>query len=358
MPTSPRKTVLCRYHYDPLDRLADCTPYEQPGIQRFYCKNRLATEIQGAVRYSLFLHDDQLLAQQQRQDVKVYATLLATDQQRSVLNALHATRPHPLAYTPYGHRPLGNGLLSLLGFNGERPDPVTGHYHLGNGYRAFNPVLMRFNCPDSWSPFGEGGLNAYGYCSGDPRNRVDPTGHMFKTIKNPFKTSSKRAAQSTSTQNLISVTSNTTVSPIIERANGKPMQVVIGSDGRQRVNLNSLGADQQQPAPPLPPRKAPKLLSEPPARPISKPLPGLPKGSFRVSDQAWVKLPNHDEKMYGASFPFNAQTAKQLADEGVNVPLAYLAPTGSSSPLSLNRGQAQSNYGFESNEDNISRIRQ
>lgn len=105
--------------------------------------------------------------------------LLATDQKNSVLNALDAARSSSLAYTPYGHRPAENGLLSLLGFNGERPDPVTGHYHLGNGYRQFNPVLMRFNSPDSWSPFGEGGLNAYGYCSGDPVNKVDPNGHAF-----------------------------------------------------------------------------------------------------------------------------------------------------------------------------------
>ena len=157
MPTPPRETVLCRYHYDPLDRLADCAPSEEAGIQRFYCKSRLATEIQGAMQTSIFQHDDQLLAQQRRDGVKVDATLLATDQQRSVLNALDATQPHPLAYTPYGHRPPENGLLSLLGFNGERSDPVTGHYLFGNGYRAFNPVLMRFNSPDSWSPFGEGG---------------------------------------------------------------------------------------------------------------------------------------------------------------------------------------------------------
>ena len=106
-------------------------------------------------------------------------TLLATDHQRSVINALDENRPHPIAYTPYGHRPADIGLLSLLGFNGERPDPLTGHYHLGNGYRQFNPGLMRVNSPDSWSPFGEGGLNAYAYCGGDPRNRVDPTGHSF-----------------------------------------------------------------------------------------------------------------------------------------------------------------------------------
>ena len=188
MPTPNRETLLCRYHYDPLDRLVNSTPFEQP-TQRYYCKARLATEIQGGVHRSILQHEDQLLAQQQREDGKIAATLLATDQQRSVLNALDAHRPNPLAYTPYGHRPLGNGLLSLLGFNGERPDPVTGHYHLGSGYRQFNPVLMRFNSPDSWSPFGKGGMNAYAYCSGDPRNRRDSTGHfsIFPKGYNPFK---------------------------------------------------------------------------------------------------------------------------------------------------------------------------
>jgi RHS repeat-associated protein len=176
--SSPDKTLLCRYHYDPLDRLADCTPSAQAHTQRFYLKERLTSEIQGSVQRSIFQQGDQLLAQQQRQDDAVETTLLATDQQRSVLHALDATQPHPLAYTPYGHRPAENGLLSLLGFNGERADPVTGHYLLGNGYRAFNPVLMRFNSPDSLSPFGDGGLNAYAYCVGDPVNRLDPMGHV------------------------------------------------------------------------------------------------------------------------------------------------------------------------------------
>ncbi|SCZ34044.1 MULTISPECIES: RHS repeat-associated core domain-containing protein [unclassified Pseudomonas] len=184
MPTAPREIVLCRYHYDPLDRLTDCAPSAEARTQRFYCKSRLATEIQGAVQHSVFQHDDQLLAQLRREDARGDTTLLATDQQRSVLNALDATRPHPLAYTPYGHRPAENGLLSLLGFNGERPDPVTGHYLLGHGYRAFNPVLMRFNSPDSLSPFGEGGVNAYAYCAGDPVNKSDPNGHLAQSIIN------------------------------------------------------------------------------------------------------------------------------------------------------------------------------
>lgn len=177
--TSPPTTLLCQYRYDPLDRLLHQAQPDKPVHQRFYCKNRLATEIQGATKHSIIQHDDTLLAQQQREGSALDTTLLATDLQRSVLHTLkNGTQPRPIAYSPYGHRSLLSGLLSLLGLNGERPDPVTGCYLLGNGYRAFNPVLMRFNSPDSWSPFGKGGLNSYVYCLGDPVNQADPTGHV------------------------------------------------------------------------------------------------------------------------------------------------------------------------------------
>lgn len=68
--------------------------------------------------------------------------------------------------------------VCLLGFNGERQDDLSRSTHLGNGYRAYNPVLMRFHCPDFLSPFREGGINSYAYCLGDPVNRTDPSGHM------------------------------------------------------------------------------------------------------------------------------------------------------------------------------------
>ncbi|MCX7079136.1 MAG: RHS repeat-associated core domain-containing protein [Pseudomonas sp.] len=197
MPSS-REVVLCRYHYDPLDRLVGTSPLMDVESQRFYCKSRLATEIQGLVRHSIFQHDDQLLAQQQHGAEMVNTTLLATDQQRSVLHTLSANPPQPIAYSPYGHRPAHSGLLSLLGFNGERWDPVTGHYLLGNGYRAFNPVLMRFNSPDSLSPFGDGGLNPYVYCLGDPINRQDPTGHIPASLLIYFQKYWKRAASTIS----------------------------------------------------------------------------------------------------------------------------------------------------------------
>ncbi|VVN08981.1 hypothetical protein PS662_03749 [Pseudomonas fluorescens] len=175
----PRATLLCKYRYDPLDRLVANALPDEPERQRFYCKSRLATEIQGATCYSIVQSGDQLLAQQQIKGGVPETTLLVTDPQRSVLQTLHENDPpQSVAYTPYGGVFL-NALFSLLGFNGERRDPVTGHYLLGNGYRAFNPVLTRFNSPDTFSPFGTGGLNTYAYCLGDPVNWDDRTGRSL-----------------------------------------------------------------------------------------------------------------------------------------------------------------------------------
>lgn len=79
------------------------------------------------------------------------------------------------SYTAYG---VVRGVLSgsRLAFCGECRDPLTEHYLLGNGRRAYNPALMRFNSPDTLSPFGRGGINTYAYCLNDPINRVDRNG--------------------------------------------------------------------------------------------------------------------------------------------------------------------------------------
>lgn len=93
---------------------------------------------------------------------------------------------------PHTQRNAGGG---WSGFNGQRLEPRTGHYLLGSGYRAYNPVLMHFNNPDALSPFARGGLNAYAYCLGDPVNLLDPDGHagvmkwlrmIFQRAKMPF----------------------------------------------------------------------------------------------------------------------------------------------------------------------------
>jgi len=103
--------------------------------------------------------------------------LNALDDRDSLLWANTGDAVQDFSYAPFGGTPpRSNSLLS--GFNGERLDPISQTYHLGNGYRTYNPVLMRFNAPDSWSPFGAGGLNQYAYCAGDPINRTDPGGHL------------------------------------------------------------------------------------------------------------------------------------------------------------------------------------
>ncbi|AZD09349.1 hypothetical protein C4K26_3954 [Pseudomonas chlororaphis] len=104
--------------------------------------------------------------------------LIGSDDMNSALLALSGSGQQNIAYAPYGSTTFSPADAPLPGFNGERIDPVSGVSHLGNGYRAYNPVLMRFNCPDSYSPFGAGGVNAYAYCAGDPINRADPSGHM------------------------------------------------------------------------------------------------------------------------------------------------------------------------------------
>ena len=82
-----------------------------------------------------------------------------------------------LQYTVYGLDGCEQ-CASVLRFSGQRKESATGHYFLGNGYRALNPVLMRFHSPDSLSPMGAGGLNSYAYCGGDPVNNTDPSGHI------------------------------------------------------------------------------------------------------------------------------------------------------------------------------------
>ncbi|SCZ47027.1 RHS repeat-associated core domain-containing protein [Pseudomonas sp. NFACC48-1] len=104
--------------------------------------------------------------------------LLAGDDKNSVLVEMSQDAIKAIAYSAYGHRMDDPTMSSPLGYNGERRETQTGWYMLGNGYRVFNPLLMRFHSPDSLSPFGKGGLNAYTYCVGDPINSVDPTGHI------------------------------------------------------------------------------------------------------------------------------------------------------------------------------------
>nr|WP_180203784.1 RHS repeat-associated core domain-containing protein [Pseudomonas sp. SbOxS1]NYU03530.1 RHS repeat-associated core domain-containing protein [Pseudomonas sp. SbOxS1] len=171
-------TTMCRYRYDALDQLIGVDRAGQESLQRFFCRDHLVSELQGASSQSVLRHGAQLLALQSCEFDALNCQLLTTDPQRSVLQVTEAAGSVQQVYAPYGNRRVEGGSGSLLGFTGEILDPATGHYLLGNGHRAFNPFLMRFNSPDRLSPFGRGGLNPYSYCLGDPVNFSDPTGRI------------------------------------------------------------------------------------------------------------------------------------------------------------------------------------
>ncbi|CAN7275339.1 RHS repeat domain-containing protein [Pseudomonas brassicacearum] len=168
------RSTLARYRYDASDRLHAVELTGQEPYRRFYREEQLSSEVTEKGSRSIVREERQLLALLQGQET----ALFRTDGCGNVLQALSGgDNPHH-AYSPYGQRPGGDGLGSLFGFGGEPLDPVTGCYLLGNGYRAYDPVLMRFHRPDSWSPFDGGGLNPYAYCLADPINLSDPTGHI------------------------------------------------------------------------------------------------------------------------------------------------------------------------------------
>jgi RHS repeat-associated protein len=119
-----------------------------------------------------------VLAETRLEQASSRTALLATDGGDSVVGVKSQAQAESVTYNAYGfhnpndipaQRPAFNGHL-LAGFL----------YLLGNGYRGYNPVLMRFQSPDSLTPFSVGGLNCYVYCEGDSVNFSDPSGHMMR----------------------------------------------------------------------------------------------------------------------------------------------------------------------------------
>lgn len=119
----------------------------------------------------------------QAKTIRQRVILLATNSSQSIIGESVEGKVNTIGYSAYGEQSAQQDVSTALGFNGQLREAKLGWYLLGNGYRAYNTRLMRFHSPDSWSPFGRGGLNAYMYCVGDPVNRVDPTGHMWDVIK-------------------------------------------------------------------------------------------------------------------------------------------------------------------------------
>ncbi|WP_203384464.1 RHS repeat-associated core domain-containing protein [Cysteiniphilum marinum] len=112
------------------------------------------------------------------------ADLYITDQAGSVVAlASNSQLSHEYVYSPYGiNSDLDQSAAkakNALGFDGQRTDNATGYQFLGNGYRAYNPILHRFMQMDDirYSPFGKGGINGYVFANNNPIMNFDPSGH-------------------------------------------------------------------------------------------------------------------------------------------------------------------------------------
>jgi RHS repeat-associated protein len=111
------------------------------------------------------------------------------DQGGSVVNTINQTQEatqniNSYAYSPYGiesdlTKQARNTIPAQhFGFDGQLTDSQTNWQFLGQGYRAYNPMLHRFMSQDSLSPFDKGGINGYVFGNNNPIMMSDPTGHM------------------------------------------------------------------------------------------------------------------------------------------------------------------------------------
>lgn len=172
------QTTTCDYRYNPSGQLTDRV-VDGRLTRSFFSGSQLTHERTGDQTLRLIGDGNALFAQtRMAAGVRQVTTLLGCDAQGSVrLEADNALRTR--SYSAHGAE-AANDDNSPFGYAGERRDTLTGWY-MPEGYRPYDPIIMAFLSPDSDSPFGQGGLNAYAYCAGDPVNRIDPSGHGWVT---------------------------------------------------------------------------------------------------------------------------------------------------------------------------------
>ena len=175
---------LLRYRYDGNGHLAGVWHRdEEDEERREWSGYRLLASRRGeeAVYY---LHGDDAVGEEHwLKDGEHLSRLYVTDAGGSITGEQEAGDVRQVVYGVYGTRDEYDeehkaGLKTALGFTGEVRERGPGWYLPGNGYRVYNPVLMRFHSPDSESPLGDGGLNRYVYGLSDPVNIHDPSGHL------------------------------------------------------------------------------------------------------------------------------------------------------------------------------------
>lgn len=172
------------YGYDADGRLMTQTPAGAQPLQFLYSQDALTGQKQGGTSVSFYRDGNAAHGRTVRTGATARSDVYGLDVSNSVIGRTGEDgRTTGVMYTPYGESELNIGARPddlaaqpAIAFNGQHLDVLANLYHLGKGRRAYSPELMVFLTPDPLSPFGDGGLNAYAYCSGDPINMVDPSG--------------------------------------------------------------------------------------------------------------------------------------------------------------------------------------
>ncbi|KAJ0417510.1 hypothetical protein BJY00DRAFT_315802 [Aspergillus carlsbadensis] len=169
--------LISQSSYEAGGRLICQSIPDQPDTYLFYRDDKIISSKTGDSRVSYLSDGQGYWGQTVQTNDETQTQLWATNSDNSVLAWIDPTKPdevHPQQYTPYGLS--AQESAPSIGFNGQWRDPVTGWYHLGNGYRVYIPVLCRFHVPNPNSPFATGEIISYAYCAGNPVNRIDPNG--------------------------------------------------------------------------------------------------------------------------------------------------------------------------------------
>ena len=170
LPTGQR-----RWHYGPGGKIIKTEDATGPRW-RYHTSGQLSCEVGESTQTRWVRAGNVPVAESRLASAVREVMLLGTDAQGSITTQAKDQIQTPV-YGAYGQSKTEPG-ASRLGYAGALREQDTGWYFLGD-YRIYNPVLMRFHSRDSLSPFGEGGLNGYAYCAGDPVNRIDPSGHSW-----------------------------------------------------------------------------------------------------------------------------------------------------------------------------------
>lgn len=193
---------------------------------------------------------------------KVSAFLIGADKFSSPAIVSEPSERKKISYQPFGFQ--RDSLVGYIGFASQLQERGSRFYILGSGYRVYVPTLYRLCSPDSYSPFGQGGINAYSYCQADPINQVDPSGHspfgrLLRPLRRLFMGRQGNAAHSTpqllATRNL-STSSNTLgiVTHVPEKSPAWTSRHILPPEGYTAIDTGAY--TEHIPAAPLPRRRA------------------------------------------------------------------------------------------------------